>query len=48
MRGTSSPDENQLSSQKGLCSLEQVQVNFTLEQAMKAQKGCKGVALLFL
>jgi hypothetical protein len=30
------------------CSRFKVKVNFTLEQAMKAQRGSRGIALLFL
>jgi catalase len=33
--------------QKSLCEGKKVKVNFTLEQAMKAQRGSRGIALLF-
>jgi hypothetical protein len=31
-----------------LCSLLEVKVKFSLEQATKAQRGSRGIALLFL
>jgi hypothetical protein len=31
-----------------VCSLKKVKVKFSLEQAMKAQRGSRGIALLFL
>jgi hypothetical protein len=34
-----------LASQEGLCPME---LKFTLEQAMEAQRGNRGIALLFL
>jgi hypothetical protein len=33
---------------KSLNLVYKVKVNFTLEQAMKAQRGSRGIALLFL
>ena len=40
--------ETQISNIRSFVLLSQVKVKFSLEQAMKAQKGSKGIALLFL